>query len=900
MLDRFREWFHRLRSFFRRARLERELDAELRSHLDMAFERNLAQGTPPEQARRQALLDFGGFEQAKENYRERRGLPFLDTLLQDLRFAFRMLRKSPGFTAVAVFTLALGIGANTAIFSLLNGLVLRDLPVLNPQQLARFGVHSPGDDYTSLSLPMFQEFSRSQKVFSSVIGSTGDGVVNGEINGVVFRVDEIAVTGNFQSELGATPEIGRLISPEDVKLDGTPPSQVVVLEYGFWQRRYGGARDVIGKTLKIENFPFTIIGVTRKGFRGISAVDPPEITIPLPAEPLIYGSTDVQKSVARMWLEAEGRLRVGVGMEQARAQLEALWPGIQLAVMPSDQTPGEHAHYLGLQLKVESGAKGTSFLRQRFTKPLYILLAIAGVVLLIACVNLASLLLARAASRGHELGLRIALGASRGRLARQMLTESVLLSFAGTLAGFALADWGSHALSDVIVGQIYSIPANLNLRPDWRILAFIAGMAIFTGVLFGLAPALRATREDPNAALQHGSRTLGRGIGGLGRRLIVTQVTLSVVLLTGAGLFVRTLERLHQADPGFRTHSLLVVGLFPKLNGYKNVDLVSYYHELTNRVSGLGGVESAGLMHMHPGDILEWTQDARVAGRSDGGFTSDFVMLEPGAFRTLGMTLLSGRSFEWQDDDHRPHVAIVSKNLAQKLFPSGNAIGQRLEIVSSPKWHSVEIIGIVGNASIYDIRKDPPTTVYVPSMQYGDYMGWSHLLLQTSLPPATIAGALRQTVESLGHEYVSSISTVRQDIDRSILQERVTAMLSAFFGGITLMLAAIGLYGLMAYAVTQRTREIGIRMALGAERGRVLKMVLRETLVLVGAGVGIGLPCALATTRLIGHMLYGLSPNDPVTLACVVGALLAVSVLAGYLPARRAMRVDLLVALRYE
>jgi predicted permease len=425
-------------------------------------------------------------------------------------------------------------------------------------------------------------------------------------------------------------------------------------------------------------------------------------------------------------------------------------------------------------------------------------------------------------------------------------------------------------------------------------------MTIFTGVLFGLAPALRATREDPNAALQHGSRTLGRGIGGLGRRLIVTQVTLSVVLLMGAGLFVRTLQKLHQADPGFRTHSLLDIGLFPKLNGYKNVDLVSYYHELTDRVSSLGGVESAGLMHMHPGDILEWTQDVRVAGTSDGGFTSDFVMLEPGAFRTLGMPLLSGRSFEWQDDDHRPHVAIVSKNFAQKLFPSGNAIGQRLEIVSSPKWHTVEIIGIVGNASIYDIRKDPQPTVYVPSMQYGDYMGWSQLLLQTSLPLATVAGALRQTVESLGHEYVSSIKTVRQNIDGSILQERVTAMLSAFFGGITLLLAAVGLYGLMAYAVTQRTREIGIRMALGAERARVLEMVLRETLVLIGVGLGIGLPCAFAATHLIGHMLYGVSPNDPVTLACVVSALLAVGVLAGYFPARRAMRVDPMVALRYE
>jgi predicted permease len=601
-----------------------------------------------------------------------------------------------------------------------------------------------------------------------------------------------------------------------------------------------------------------------------------------------------------MWFGAIGRLKPSVTLSQAQAQLGTVWPRIQKAETPTTGTPGELARYRSLRLKVESREKGGSFLRARFAKPLYVLIAIAAVVLLVACVNLASLMLARAASRSHEIAVRAALGAGRARIARQMLTESVTLSLAGTVAGFGFAHWASRAISDFILGQIYGIPANLNLRPDWRILGFTAGMAIFTGVLFGLAPALRATCEDPNAALQHGSRTLERGTGRLGGRLIVTQVTLSVVLLMGAGLFVRTLEKLHQADPGFRTHSLIDIGLVPKLNGYKNVDLVSYHHELTDRVSSLKAVESASLMHMHPGDILEWTQDVRIAGTNEGGFTSDFVMLEPGAFRTLGITLLSGRSFGWQDGDHSPHVAIVSKNFAEKLFPSGVAIGQRLEIVSSPKWQNVEIVGVVGNASLYDIRKDPPPTVYVPSMQYGDYMGWSQLLVQTSMPPEAIAGALRQTVESLGHEYVDSIKTVRQNIDRSILQERVTAVLSAFFGALALLLAAIGLYGLMAYTVTQRTREIGIRLALGAKRSSVLNLVLRETLLLVGVGLGIGLPCALAATHLIGHMLYGVSPNDPVTLAWVVSALLSVGFLAGYLPARRAMRVDPMVALRYE
>jgi len=520
-------------ALFLRSHHENEMDEELRAHVQNRADDLERCGLTPAEAERRARIEFGGHEKFKEECREERGGFWLDTVWTDLRFGARMLRKTPGFTAVAILTLALGIGANTAIFSLLNALALRNLPVPHPEQLVRFGVRSPGDDYTGLSLPMFQEFSRTQKVFASAFAWSGDGVVNVEIDGVLSRVDEFAVTGNFHSDLGAVPEMGRLISPEDVKLDTAAPSQVVVLAYGFWQRHYGGSRDVIGKTLKIENLPFTIIGVTREQYRGVSADAPPEITIPLTAEPLIYGSSDVKKSLARpdsLWLEAAGRLKPGVTMQQARAQLRALWPGIQQAIMPADQTVAEHNRFVALELKVESGAKGASFLRHRFVKPLYVVLAISGLVLLVACVNLASLLLARAASRSHELSVRVALGASRGRLARQMLTESVMLSLGGTVAAFALADWGSLALSDFIVGQIYTVPAGLNLSPDWRVLGFTASVAICTGVLFGLAPAWRAGKEDPHAALQQSSRTLGGG-GGLGKGLVVTQVALSLVLL---------------------------------------------------------------------------------------------------------------------------------------------------------------------------------------------------------------------------------------------------------------------------------------------------------------------------------------------------------------------------------
>ena len=884
----------RLRSLFRWAQADQELDDELRDHLERKTEEYVAQGLTQEEAHRRARLDLDGIEQTKEKCRDARRVNWIQDLLQDMRYGLRMLRKSPGFTTVAILTLALGIGANTAIFSLLDALVLRDLSVPHPEQIVRFGVHTPDDSSMRVSLPMFREFSRSQKVFASTFGSWGDAIASVEINGAFSLADLIAVTGNYYSELGALPEIGRLIAPEDLNLDTMETAQVAVLDYGFWQRHYGGTSDVIGKTIKIEDVPFTIIGVTREGFKGLSGEANPEIVIPLTAEPLVYPSSDV------MWFGAMARLKPDVMLAQAQAQLETLWPEIQKAQTPANGTPAELARYRSLSVKVESREKGGSYVRTHFANPLYVLFAIAGVVLLLACVNLASLMLARSSSRSQEMAVRVALGAGRVRILRQVLTESVMLSLAGTVAGFAFAYWTSHALSDFILGQIYSIPAQLNLAPDWRILGFAAGTAIFTGLLFGLAPALRATREDPRAALQHGSRTLGRGTGRLGGRLIVSQVALSVVLLMGAGLFVRTLKKLREANPGFRTQSLLSVGIVPKPNAYKNLDLESYYHELTDRIAALPGVDSAGMVRASPGNILGWTQNIRIAGTNTEGFTADFDLVTPGAFRALGIALLSGRSFDWQDDDHAAHVAVVSKNLAEKLFPSGNAIGQHIDVTLQPKWQNLEVVGVVSDASLYDIRKDRPPTLYLPCTQYGEFMKWPTLLVQTSMPPAAIGGALRQTVELLGHEYVSSIHSVEQSIDGSILRERITAMLSAFFGALALLLAAIGLYGLMAYAVTQRTREIGIRMALGAERSGVLKTVLGETLVLVGTGVAIGLPCALAATRLIGHMLYGVSPNDPLTLAWVVGALFAAGTLAGYLPARRAMRVDPMVALRYE
>jgi predicted permease len=824
------------------------------------------------------------------------------TFWRDLRYTVRVLARDRGFTAVAVLSLALGIGANTAVFTLIDALLLRNLPVRHPEQLVELS-SARRDGKIPFSYPTFREVERGQRVFSGLIGWSPGEMCDVEINGVLSQDQTRGVTGNYYSELGVNPLLGRLITPEDTNPRNGSTSQVAVLGYEFWQDRFGGARDVVGKTIRIEGQTFTVLGVTRKWFAGMTPGEPPEITIPITAQPLIWGDTlSGLENRSLLWVRATGRLKDDVTIDQARSQLQSFWPDVLAATAPT-QTPGLRLRtFLSMGLDVAPAATGVAKdLRSKFTRPLYVLLGIVGLILVVACVNLANLMLARAATRSHEMSVRVALGASRWILARQVLTESLTLSLAGALLGLTFAYWGSRFLVS-LMAQAYLAPLTFDLRPDLRVLALTAGAAILTGILFGLAPAWRASREDPSFVLQQNARSSGGGVGRLSKALIVTQIALSLVLLVGAGLLVGSFERLSSIEFGFQKENLLEITLNHRPGGYKDLDMNAYHTQLIRRISSLPGVRSVGFSDSSVPNPEGWrfTTAAMSGDSNERDLMANLATISPGFFRTLGIALLRGRDFEWTDDDHHPHLAIVSNSLAARLFPGGNAIGQRIRFGVTPELQNLEIVGIASDARVFELRDTSAPVVYVSGLQLPKGSQWGFLFVRTNEPPEAIARPLADEIELLGHEYVSRTRTVAQVADQFLVPERVTAVLSGFFAALALLLASVGLYGLMSYAVARRTRDIGIRVALGAKRENILWMVLRETLALAVLGLAIGVPCALAASRLIAGMLFGVSPSDLPTMTAVSALLLIVALVAGYLPARRASGIDPMVALRSE
>ena len=884
-------WIH---LFNRRKRMMQDLDQDIRDFIERETQDNIERGMPPEEARYAALRKFGNVTRVKEEAGEVWSFVGLEQLWQDIRFGLRMLAKSPGFTTVAVLTLALGIGANTAIFSLINTLTLRALPVRNPEQLVAIATVSPdaANGKDPLSLPMFEEIVKHQQVFSSLFAWSGSGMIDYEANGVKYAASVDTVSGDYFLTLGVHPIVGRLLGPSDVGLESGSSAPVAVISYACWQRRYNSDPAVVGKRIRVNDHPLTIIGVAPKGFTGLLIEAGPDAFLPIG----FSGATTFRQPES-LPLNVVARLKMGVSLEKARADLASLWPGIQAATVPPNYQGERRARFFARRIDVESMATGISYLRRKFRYELEVLMGVVGLVLLICCLNLANLTLARAVAREHEIGIRTALGASGWRLVRQLITEGVMLSGAGALLGLAFAFWTSRMLANTMwTGYV---PLDLDPTPDLRVLIFTTGVAGLTTLLFGLVPAWLVARTNPAGILQRSARMVRSSGGRFNRALVAAQVGLSLILVVGATLLVRSLEKLRSTDPGYRREGVMVIQLFTQAGRDKIPDRVAYYRELADKLSQLPGVESVSYSHMGPVLSYEYKVPVSVASSSLAPVDAVEDWVGPGFFRLIGMRVLEGREFTWRDDERAPRIAVISESLARRFSPGTSLLGRKIHISSDADHGDFEIVGVVNSASLWKVQSPKPMAFYLALMQ-DPHQNFPLVDLRIAGNPHALSVSVRRTIESLGHHFPLRTQTVEERADMDLNMDRMVAFLAAFFAGLALLLASIGLYGLISYAVSRRTAEIGVRRALGAQRRDILWMVTREAVSLVGVGVTLGLAGALLATRLISSMLFGLKPTDPLSFSVATLLLIGVALLAGFLPARRAANIDPMVALRYE
>ena len=826
-------------------------------------------------------------------------------VLQDLQFGLRMLRKNLGFTAVAVISLALGIGANTAIFQLLNSVRLKFLPVSNPQQLVQIQQtnmdHTRGSKtsrYPAVTNPIWEQIRDKQQAFSS-IAAWGVANFNLAQGGEVRPARGLWVSGDFFSMLGVRPQLGRTLTAADDQRGCAAPGAVI--SNSFWQREYGGDPNVLGRKVTLAQRQFEIIGVTPASFFGLEVGKSFDIALPICADALVNGKNSRLDSGVNWWLMVTGRLKPGWTIEQATAQLQSISPGIYQTTLPANYPPVSVRGYLAAKLEAVAGASGYSGLREDYERPLWLLLAIAGLVLLITCANLANLLLARASTREREVAVRQALGASRVRIIRQLLVETLLLAIIGTAIGAALAQGLSRFLVSFIgTGRDFF----LDFSPDLRVLGFTAAVATLTCLLFGLTPALRATSVSPNTAMKASGRglTAGRERFSLRRALVVAQVALSLVLVASALLFSRSLNRLLTYDAGFNQDHLLIAQV-----GFSRLQIaperrVLFRNQLLERIKTMPGVTAVAEMDTVPltgggrGNNV-WADGKKV----EDGVNASFNRVGDDYFQTLQLRMTNGRSFNSGDVANSPKVAIINETLARKLYAT-NAVGRRFVVEETPSEPETpyEIVGIVNDAKFEDLREESLPVVYLASGQDPQPGTGRQFLIRSSLPPADLIASVKRTLLAESPSLDLNFQGFRTMVQESLLRERLLATLSGFFGLLALVLASIGLYGLLSYGVASRTNEIGIRMALGARSRDVLKLVFREALLLVVIGVIVGLPAIFLVTRFASTLLFGLSPTDPVSLLLAAFVLLGVALLAGFLPARRATKVDPLVALRYE
>lgn len=911
-------WRRRVTEFCRnllcRKRLEQDLDEELRAFYDILTDRNMSRGLSREEALRMARLQFEAPEQVKEKVREERMGAAIETIARDLQYAWRTLRKSPAFTAVAVLTLSLGIGANTAIFSLIDAVMLRLLPVQHPEQLvlltdpAQSGTSTDTTEHgvrSILSYPEFQQLQMRSQVFSALIAAQNDvsdvDIIPGSSSQPVKAHAQL-VSGNFFQALGVKLIAGRPFNSQKDKIPGANP--VAVISYGYWQRAFGGRPGILGSTVRVGQGIFQIIGIAPHGFRGILVGSEPDLWFPITMQQQVLPGRDYLTPRDTLWLQVMGRLAPGVSLKSAEAGINTTFQQILRNWAAALPTAGEQQQILNERIKLRPGARGASALRGEFSSPLILLMAMVGVVLLIACANLTNLLLARASGRQRELGVRLALGAARGRLISQLLAESLLLGAFGGVFGILLSSLVTRVLLALVSTGISDL--GLEVPVNIHVLLFTAILSLLTAFVFGLAPAIRGTRLDINRTLAANTRgSIGdSGRTQTGRILGSAQVALSLVLLMGAALLVHSLHNMLVQQLGYNRDHLLMITVDPPAAGYKGPKAAAMYETVREQLQVVPGVSSATVANdaLFTGDSGDHLSIEGSPVTNPEKLVSRWTEVGAGYFHTLEVPLLRGREINPSDATRRAPVCVINWSFLQRFFPDGNAIGKHITDEYPTTREAFEIIGVVADSVEHrpgEKKKEP--RFYANITHPIGTVGTVTYLLRASGDPAVIALASRRALQQFNHNLaVLSVVTVNQQLARSLITERLIADLAASFGMLALLMTAIGLYGVMSYSTLRRTNEIGIRIALGASTRSVMTMVLGETLSMVAVGIAIGLPCAFAVARFISSRLYGISAGDPVSVMLALFTILGSALLAGYVPARRASRLDPMLSLRHD